>query len=181
MSIDLNELGFKKEEILQRVVDQVSKAVLNDVGYDFETGDYCDFNSEFKKKIVKKIEDYVDLKFNNLAEKHVIPKISEFIDNLKLMETNKWGQKKGEEKTFVEYIVLKVENYFTQKVNKKGEPSNYDHDQPRFIAMFNELFDRKITFAIEQSMESINGYIKGGITEAIRIKLEEILDRSKIK
>lgn len=96
-SIDLDAIGITAEELQERVVDRIAERALGDD--DFSPG------SPLKRQIDKEIQERIDLAVTEIADKHILPNVSEYIETLTLQETNKWGEKKGEPITFVEYLV----------------------------------------------------------------------------
>ncbi|MDN7913721.1 hypothetical protein [Burkholderia cepacia] len=184
MNLDLEALGFTKEELQQRVIDQVSKSILSSVGWDDEDGEY-DVESKFTKTIQQRVIKHVDNTINALAEKHVLPNVADYIENLTLQATNKWGERTGEKLTFIEYLTQRAEAYMTEKVNHSGKSKAEDSyswsgTQTRITYLVNQHLHFSIERAMKDALQIANSAISTGIQETVKLKLGEIAQSLKV-
>jgi len=183
MELNLETLGFTKEELQQRVVDQLCKELTSDL--DYEEGMEFPVDSKFGKKLQRVVEAHIDRKIQEIAENHIFPKVSEYIENLTLQETNKWGEVKGTSLTFVEYMVQRAEAYMTEKVNYEGKAKgeniySWTGTQTRLSRLIHQHLHYRIENAMQTALKDANSHIVKGLEETIKIKLKEISDSLKV-
>ena len=89
----LKAVGLSPEELKDRLVNELANRI--------QAGD-ADW-AGIGQDLTALVESQVNETVQRLAEEHVLPKVNEYIENLCLQETNKWGEKKGEPVSFVEY------------------------------------------------------------------------------
>ena len=118
--MNIADIGFTREEVLQKVVEQLCHNLLRDVGADDEGREYGR-DSEFAKELRAKYSEAVDAKINEMGDRVVIPAVADAIEKATLQATNEWGEKKGKAFTFTEYLVAQAERYMTEPVNDGGE------------------------------------------------------------
>lgn len=184
MNLDLQSLGFTKEELQNRVVDQVSKSILSNVGWDDEDGNY-DVDSKFTKTIKTRVLKHIDDTINALAEKHVLPNVAAYIENLTITETNHWGEKKGTTVTFIEYLTQRAEAYMQERVNHSGKGKGEDSyswtgAQTRITYLVNTHLHFSIERAMKDALQIANSAIAKGIEETVKVKLGEITAGLKV-
>ena len=188
MSLTLEEIGITQEEIQKRVVDElVSRLLMTQfMGYDDSDGVYEDATPTALKKVLdEKIKKHIDAKIDELANKHVLSKASEFIENLCLQETTNWGQKKGEPVSFVEYLIARAEHYLQEDVNYEGKTKKQDgyrwsKSQTRLSHLVHQHLHYSIANAMKEAIKSANETIVGGLEKTVVIKLEEIAKQLKV-
>lgn len=183
MELNLESLGFTKEELQQRVVDQLCRELMSNLGY--EEGEPYPIDSEFGKKLKAVVKTHIDDTIQNIAEVHIFPKISEYIENLTLQETNKWGERKGQSLTFVEYMVQRAEAYMTEKVNYEGKSKDASYGswtgtQTRLSHLIHKYLHYNIENAMQTALKDANSHIVKGLEETIKIKLKEISNSLKV-
>src|ERR1700758_2115796 len=121
MSIDIESLGFTKEDLQERVIDRICQQLLETAGMD-EDGEDIAIVSPIAKRLEKSVKDLIERKVSEIAEQNVLPKVGAFVDNIMLQETNKWGEKTGKGPlTLTEYLVSRVEAYITEQVDHDGK------------------------------------------------------------
>jgi hypothetical protein len=184
MSIDLQAFGITNEELVNRIVDKISKDMMTSISFDEDDGEYRS-KSDIAKKLDALIKQTVDEKVASLAEKHVLPNVNTYIENLTLQATNKWGEKTGQKMTFIEYLTKQAENYLVEPVNYEGKSKeecgsySFTKSQTRITHMIDKHLHYSIETAMKNALASANSAITEGITETVKIKLTEIV--SKIK
>ncbi|MCP4569575.1 MAG: hypothetical protein GY841_18515 [FCB group bacterium] len=185
MEITLESLGLTQEEITERIIDNMVDRLMKQCSFD-EDGDECHRSSELWKKLQVKIEERIDTAIEEIADKHVIPKVDTFIENLVLQQTNKWGEAKGEPVTFVEYMVERAMSYMTDKVDdcgkSKSESNTYGWSGTQ--TRLNNAIDRHLQHFISVAMESVlkDGVdcIRDSIVETAKIQLREVASKLKV-
>ena len=179
--MNLADLGFTKEELQERVVEQCCRLVLEGTFADEEGGEFTD-DSKFAKTLKERVKQQIDDTINALAEKHVLPNVSAYIENLTLQQTTKWGEKQGEPVTFIEYLTQRAEAYMQEQVNYEGKSKeecsssgwSWKGTQTRLA----HLIDKHLHYSIENAMKGalsiVTSNISKGIEETVRLKLSEL-------
>ena len=150
-----------------------------------EDGETASRDSSFKRKLDAEIKKGIDAAVTALADKHILPHAATMIENITLQETNKWGEKTGQNMTFVEYLVQRAEAYMTEGVNYEGKSKDeargysWTGTQTRITHMVHEHLHYSIETAMKQSLKDANSSICKGIEEAVKIKLAEALQGLK--
>ena len=183
--IDLDAIGITAEELQERVVDRIAERALSTLSSD-EYGDPYAHPSPLKHKIDKEIQKRIDLAVTEIADTHILPNVSEYIETLTLQETNRWGEKKGEPITFIEYLVERAHAYMTEEVDWGGKSKGQDwgtfHKAGTRVAfMMHKHLHHHIEVAMKQALLEANGAIAKGIEETVKIKLGEILKNLKVE
>lgn len=187
MSLDLAALGFTQEELQTRVIDQIVERVLTGVYFD-EEGDEVLRSSRFATELNKKIQDRIDTTITAIAEKHVLPNVSNYIENIVLQRTTSWGEKEGKPYSFVEYLIHRAEVYMSQDVDRNGRSAeecrqrsdSFYKSGTRVSAMVDQHLYLSIETAMKQALANANSQIAGGITSAVKSSLEEITSKLKV-
>jgi hypothetical protein len=184
MNFDLAALGFTKEELQNRVIDQIVESVMYG-RYADEDGDETFRDSRFKLELDKRVQKRIDDTINSLAEKHILPNVSKYIEDLTLQQTNQWGEKKGAPVTFVEYLVQRAQAYMQEEVNSSGKTRAEDSygfsgKQTRITYLIHEHLHYTIETAMKGALQVATGEIARGIHETARLKLNEIAASLKV-
>ena len=185
MNIDLAALGFTKEELQDRVIDQIVQSVMYG-RYSDEDGDETFRDSRFKQELDKRVQARIDDTINALAEKHILPNVSAYIEELTLQQTNQWGEKKGAPVTFVEYLVQRAQAYMQEQVDHDGKDkassnsSYWSGKQTRITYLINNHLHYSIESAMKNALQVASGEIARGIHETARVKLNEIAASMKV-
>lgn len=176
--LDLTSLGFTKEELADRVVQRIADQILSEQGID-ENGESTTVASSLDRRLRKLVAERVDVTINALGEKHVLPNITNYVENLCLQETNKWGEKIGAKLTFVEYLVKRAESYMTEPVNfdgkSKDESSSYGWSgtQTRITHLVHKHLHYSIESAIKAALAGATTTIAKSLHETCRLKINE--------
>jgi len=181
MAIDIESLGFTKEELQQRVIDQICSQLLHSVSVD-EEGDEHQIASQLQREMAGRVRTAIDESVTALADKHVLPKVDEMIRNIALQETTRWGEKKGQAISFTEYLIQRAQAYMVEKVDyegrEKGERDSYSWNgtQTRITHMIHKYLQFEIEKAMKQALEVANGAIATGIQETVKLTLSKIVE-----
>jgi len=183
--MDLESLGFTKEELQERVVERICENILSSVGYD-EDGNSDTVQSKFAKTVEKKCRDHIDTVINQVAEKHLFPNIEKFIQDLQLQETTSWGEKRGEPVSFIGYLTQRAEAYMAEKVNFEGKDKasagsySWSGTQTRLTHMVHQHLHYSIKTAMENAVSHLNKAIVPALEETVKIKLGEVANAVKV-
>ncbi len=185
MSIDLQALGFTQEELQERVVERIVESVMTDRVYDPDSDSEYEQHSAFRADLKKRVKTRIDEKIDELAQKFVLPNVSEYIETLTLQQTNQYGEKKGEPITFIEYLVQRAQDYMQEKVNHSGKSKAEDSyswsgTQTRITYLINSHLQYSIETAMKDSLKLATGEIARGLHETTRLKLNEIAASMKV-
>lgn len=177
-AITLESLGFTQEELQERVVAKLCEQVLRSAGYD-EDGDEYSVDSKLAKTLERRVKEHVDVTINGMAEKHVLPNVSTYIENLTLQATNRWGERNGTKLTFIEYLTQRAEAYMQEEVDFQGKPKGADSyswkgTQTRLTHMVHQHLHYSIESAMKTALQTANSAIATGIQDTVKLKLAEI-------
>ncbi len=185
-SLTLESLGLTKEEITERVVDRIVDQMLYCEQHDGEGESYKAERRDFTKAINDHVKARIDAGVEEIAAKHVLPNMQEYIQNVTLQATNEWGTAKGEPLTFIEYLVERAEAYMTEGVDYDGKTQgagygSWKKAQTRIAHMVDKYLHYSIETAMKNALQVANNAIAEGIQETVKIKLGEIQEQLKVK
>lgn len=181
----LSSLGIGKEEIFNRVVEQIVDRVVHSYPVDDEGNEYKR-SSRFYDELTKYAKQKIDQKVEQLGDQHVLPRISAMIENLVLQETNKWGEKQGAPVTFIEYLVKRAESFLTEEVNSDGKTQkqadgySWRVASTRVVFLVHQHLHYTIEKAMKEAVQNANDTIKDGLEKTVKLKLAEIAQSLKV-
>lgn len=183
-AITLESLGFTKNDLQERVIDRLCGQILSGKEYD-EDGNEEYADSQFKKKLEERLRAHITETVNAIAEKHVLPNVTSYIENLVLQTTNQWGEKKGAPVSFIEYLVQRTEAYIQEDVDYQGKSKGHDSynwskNTTRISYLINAHLQYNIENAVKTALQTANAAIAGGIEKAVKMKLEEVVGTLKV-
>lgn len=180
MSDLIEALGLSKEEMADRVVDQAVERILRTTHMD-EDGNEDTQSSDLARRMNELVKARIDSKVAELAAVHVLPNVAQFIENLTLQQTTKWGEKTGKAMTFVEYLVARAEVYMQEKVDHRGKSNaedgsgyNWSGNQTRITYLIHEHLQYSITTAMTSALKTAQESIAVGIAETVKQTLAKI-------
>lgn len=185
--ITLESLGLNQEQLTERLLDKLVESVLSSNGFDDDGEDFSQ-RSQLARRLDGMIKERVDALVVAIGDKHVLPVISEKVENLVLQETNKWGERTGKSVTFIEYMIQRAEAYITEEVNYEGlEKSHprvssfsWNKHTTRIAYMIHNHLGYSIKTAMEQALANANSVISTGIQGAVKVALEEVVSKLKV-
>lgn len=178
-ALTIEALGLSKDELADRIVDRAAAQLLETVTYDDEERAYLK-DSDFQRQLKERIRQRIDQSIDEIAAKNVLPNVAAYVEGLCLQETNKWGEKTGQPRTFTEYLVAKAEAYLTEKVDYEGKAKaesgsySWNGTQTRITHLVHKHLHYGIETAMKDAVKNANAVIVGGIEQAVRIKLQEV-------
>lgn len=173
----LQALGITPEELIDRIVAKATEELLTNEAYDEEGDPVGRRATDLARRIEKNIQVHVDAKIQALADQHVLPNVSAYIEGLTLQETNRWGERTGQKMTFIEYLVQRADAYMREEVNFEGkgkaENGSYSWNKSgtRVAFMVNKHLHYSIEQAMTQALTHANSTISQGLEEAVKIAL----------
>lgn len=184
--MDLQELGFTKEELQERVIDKIVQRVMNSTEYNYDSDSEYLGDSQFARDLQKRVKEQIDASINDLAAKHVLPNVAKYIEELTLQTTNQWGERVGTPVTFIEYLTQRAEAYMTEKVSFDGKAKteangySWNGTQTRITYLVHQHLHYSIETAMKQALQIANSAIASGIQETVKQKLGEISSSLKV-
>lgn len=182
----LEALGITADELTNRIVDKCVEQLMTDVNFD-EDGDEWRGRSRLAEQLDKRIKQQINDTVNALAEKHVLPNVSAYVENLTLHATNKWGEKKGQTVTFIEYLTQRAEDYMQEKVNYEGKAKDeaggysWNGTQTRITHLVHQHLHYSIDSAMKSALQIATSGIAAGLQETCKTKLAEIAQKLKVE
>lgn len=183
--LTLAELGLTQEELRERVIDKMAEQLLGEKSFD-EDGYATVSSSHLKQQLEKKIVSHVEATIAHLADVHVLPSVSRYIEDLTLQETTKWGEKKGAPMTFREYMVHRAESYLREEVNFEGKTKaengsySFSGAQTRITHLVHRHLHYTIESAMKEAVNNINKVMGEALAETCKIQLKNIAASLKV-
>ena len=179
MGLSIEELGITREELVERVVERVCHSLLTAYESD-EDGNPALVASQFNKTLQQTVKKQADEKISAIAEAHILPQVTNFVEGLVLQETNKWGEKTGKALTFIEYLTSRAEAYMKEQVSHDGKSKDeadlygWSGKQTRITYLVHKHLQYSIETAMKEAMKNANSLIAAGIQETVKIQLEQV-------
>ena len=187
MNVTLESLGISKNAIEQKLIEHLAQELLTEIQYDYDDDSEYRARSSLAKKLDALVKQHIDTTINALAQKHVLPNVSSYIENLTLQTTNQWGEKKGAPVTFIEYLTQRAEDYMQEKVNYEGKGKNeaggysWNGTQTRITHMVHQHLHYSIETAMKQALQIATNGIASGLQETVKTKLSEVSQKLKVE
>lgn len=177
--LTLEALGLDQEKLAEKLVDRLAQNMLTSIGYDEDGSDWFG-TSPFARKLNDMVKARLDQVVNDLADKHVLPRVEAMVEGLVLQQTNGWGEKVGTPVTFIEYLTQRAEAYMQEPVNFEGKSQKesgsygWSKHQTRITHLVEKHLHYSIDSAMKDALKVANSAIATGISETVKIKLAEI-------
>ena len=168
---ELALLGFSEEDVLNRLVDRLCERLI-------ETEE-C-YSREFGERLEKAIRARADEVLAATMEKHVLPKVTEMIENVTLQETNKWGEARGQKLTFIEFLTLRADAFIREEVDYQGKAKGDDNSYgwrpkgTRIAHMIHEHLRHNIEKAMTDALGQVNSSVRKGLQDQVNLALQNI-------
>lgn len=168
------DLGISQDELREQVIERAAQKLRDSI----DTGDYGHLDRVVKEATDKAVTRYID--------KVIVPLIQKDIEAITFQATNEWGEKRGKEVTFREYLVERTEKWLREEVNYEGKPRGTDSFswkpyQTRVAHMIHQHLHYAIENAVKDMLKKANESIVGGIEQTVKIKLAEIQTALSVK
>jgi len=181
----LEALGITADTLIDRIVDKCVEQLMTDVSFD-EDGEEWRSRSRLAKQLDYRIKRQIDETVNALAERHILPNVAAYIENLTLQTTNQWGEKKGQKVTFIEYLTQRAEDYMQEKVNFEGKSKaeagaySWNPSQTRITHLVHQHLHYSIEAAMKDALKVATSSITSGLQETCKVKLAEIAQKLQV-
>jgi len=169
----LKALGINPEDLAERIVDQAVESLLSYTGFNEDGERVGSYETRFRKEIDAKVQKTVDAKIAALAEQHIVPRVGEMIENANMVKTNQYGEAKGAQMTFKEYIAHRAEAYMSEPVSyfgKSKEEDNNSHnwksEGPRLTVLMKTYIRDTLEKSAKSAVNDVNTAIAKGIQKA---------------
>jgi len=188
-ALQVENLTAEKRRLQERIIDKACERLLSNSYFSYEDGHDYEYigDSPFCKEIDKRIKTAIDAKFNEITENHLLPLITEKLQNLVIEQTNQYGEKKGESLTLVEYLVEKAEDYMLQEVDYNGKPKGersscfrFDPEKTLLAHQVHKYLHNHIEKAMKEVVGSANKTIADSLAETCKIQLTNISKNLKV-
>ncbi len=183
---DLKELGMTENDIIERVVEKIADQMLYGKTADLDYDETVEGGStNFRKAVDQLLKTKIDEAIANVANKHTVPQLEEFIEQFCIKETNAYGEKKGEDKTFIEYLTARADVWLKEQVNHNGKSEAEDSyswraNTTRAAYLVDSHLQYSISTALKNALNEINKQIAEGLDGAVKIQLKQALDNLKV-
>ena len=148
--------GTKFTPLLGKIIDTVANKIKDEL--------WAEEKKNLQARITKAIEDEIKSILNNVYQ-----------------PVDCWGDKKGKETTIRELFLQQTKDYWTTKVNLKGEPSSYGSCMTRaeFVAkgQIAQAFNEEIAKNIEDVIKSFRGSLSETLQAQSKISIEEAIKK----
>ena len=184
--LTLESLGLDQDALATKLVDRLAANMLTSIGYD-EDGDEWFGTSPFAKKLNDMVKARLDQVVNDLADKHVLPRVNEMVESLVLQQTNSWGEKVGKPVTFIEYLTQRADAYMQEPLNYNGKTKaeessyNWSKSTTRVAYMVDRHLHYSIQTAMENALKTANSSIVNGLQDAVKTALAEVHSKLKVE
>ncbi len=182
----LEALGITADTLIDQIVNKCVEQLMTDVSFD-EDGEEWRSRSRLAKQLDDRIKRQIDETVNALAERHILPNVAAYIENLTLQTTNQWGEKKGQKVTFIEYLTKRAEDYMQEKVNFEGKAKDqagsysWNGTQTRITHLVHQHLHYSIETAMKQALQVATSAIATGLQETCKTKLGEISEKLRVE
>lgn len=171
----LEALGLNATELADRIVEQAVNSLLYSTGFNPETEEEVICERKFKREIEARIQCAVDQKIGAIAAEHIVPRIGEMVEKANMVQTNRYGEPKGEPMTFKEYIAYRAETYMGEEVDLQGRSKaerddayNWKGCGPRLTVLMQNYIRDSMETAAKSAVTDINKVIAKNIEQAAK-------------
>lgn len=164
---DLESLGFTKQQLFEKIVEQLVESISDPEKTDFES------------RIQNQIKKHVDGQISKAIADQILPHVGRQVDEIVLQETNSWGEKTGQKCTFIEYLVKRTDHFIREEVNHSGKTRGEDSyswtkHSTRIAFMIDNYLQYNIEKAMLEALGNVNSSVRKGLEEACKIALAGI-------
>ena len=176
--ITLSQLGISAESLETKLLEILAQDFWEKsfAGSVDDEGRYHRLENFVLSKLEKQTKETIDTAIEKLASETLGPAIETFIQNYKVQQTNSYGEKKGEAKTFTEYLMSIAETYCLQPVNSSGEPYtgyNSKDFQTRITYLIGKHLQNEIEKLVKTHIHEANKLFAKGLNETVRMMINE--------
>lgn len=175
----LSAVGLTQEDLQNRIVSQICDQLLSSMqsGEDGEESYvgrsplYTQLNAEIKKQI--------DVAVERAGKEFIEPRVNEMIKSTTIQLTNKYGEKQGSPKTFVEYVADLAEQYMNERVDADGKSITNSYgmgrtEQTRAMFLIDKYMGLTLKNAIEQFITDGNSKMAKAFQDLVNDRLKNL-------
>lgn len=157
------QFELNKEEINAAIIDKAVGQLLGDSDFLYERID-AEVGKLIRDAIAKRLNDAVENTLNTIMTQALDTEVS---------PVNIWGEREGKPTTLRAALHDRAAKFWSEKVNKKGEISNYG-GKPRYEYVLSEIVGSEFNAAIKQNIVNIAGAVK----DAVRNDFYDAVDKN---
>ena len=174
MTINLEALGITSEELTDRIVESAVQRILEFEG---------DVGGRIWQRLHQELESSIDAAVEKIGNEQLDALVQSLVEGITLQQTNKWGEEKGESVTFIEYLTQRAETYMQELVDFDGKKPDYHSrgSQTRITHLVERHLHYSIDSAVKAALKDVNSQLSQGISETVKLKLGEALERIKVE
>ena len=181
--IDFEAIGLTKKEVQDRLIETLADRMLKAKGWDND-GYEISLPSTLRHQLDELITKRMDRAVQAAFDATVPSTIDEFVASYKIKQTNEYGEAKGRELSFVEFITERVQGYLLEPVDYQGVSEReakakgnswYQRDKTnnRITHMLNSRLEAAINEGIEKAFKDTKSLLAGGIEAAVLTHLKQ--------
>lgn len=185
MELTCEALGITPEQIAEKVATKIADDLMrrksifaNEDGDPVERVVSTEFGNMISQAVTAKVAEGVAL----AAEKIVGERLVENLTALRFPQTNGYGETKREPLTLLEFVAQRVDTFLTERVDHEGRSGSSGYstkDNTRVVWMIDKHLKYTIESHMQQVLADANSQITGGILDACKIALADVLKRLK--
>lgn len=187
MELTCEALGITPDQIADKVARKIAdnlmvrKSIFAD-----EDGEPAEreMSTEFGNRISAAVSVVVEEGVRAAAEKIVGERLVENLTALRFPQTNSYGEPKRESLTLLEFVAQRVDTYLVERVDSQGRTGSSaygDKSQTRVVWLIDQHLSYTIKTHMEAALADANSRIAGGILDATKVALGDVLSRLKKK
>lgn len=175
-TIDYEALGFTQAELQERLLDRLVDQIL------YEDGARSDLHEQVKDLVFNSVRETVQKISDEVFSKN----IQDYIENAVFQETNRFGEPRGDEMTFKEFLSDTANKYLTEQVNYDGRAKHerggvsWSAHQTRIAHLIHEHLHYDIEKILKDAVKTVNSGVAEGLQETVKIQLTEITNKLKV-
>lgn len=177
MNINLAELGINAEKIQEAVVQEITERIL--------TGERGWDESKFRREMDEQMKKAVQSGIEKVIAAVLQGEITAQIENLKFDQTNRYGEKKGDQLTLREWITNHIATYLNEDVNEKGLSNKEDSYSwksagKRAMVLFKSTMREEIQLSINAMWREGNKPLLDAVQDAVNNQLQYLRENLKL-
>ena len=127
-----------------------------------------------------RVEELVRLTVEAKCDEVVMPIIEKGIAEFVFTKTNEFGEKKGEETTFTEYLVRTAEDYLQHRVDYNGQPKDpksfgYKDYKTRLSHMIGKYLGFEIERAMKDAVKIVMEQVAPALAKTCEIQIKDVV------
>lgn len=188
----LKELGLSPKKLGNRIVARCAKELLSSLSFGDDPDDPpARMKSDLAKRIEAKVKERVDLALDTIAVSVLGTEVERLVSGMVFKTTNSYGEPKGPDRTLIEYITSRIDEFLNDKVDYSGKTAK-EHERAgnssyhfkavgtRLSVLIGMSIEEKIKASLTAAVTDINNSIAGGLVELTKMKMAEIAASLKV-